>query len=178
MGKNYQLKYVDEEVWEQTPSEIQEKKKRFNTLQHRIKVRIGSIDRKKVEIKKTQSELSEWKKERNKLLQELQMFQEKIIPSISPYQSKINGYQWSINITLGGVKKTRYLGSNLKVRERLDEIKDLTLFSKDLYNLEDECKSGIRKIIQRNLIDDIEKDFDGMINKLKENKLKMWDYFY
>jgi hypothetical protein len=75
-----------------------------------------------------------------------------------------------------------YLGSNKNVRTRLDEIKDLELFLPKINNIKDdltkECRKEIRKIIQKNLVTEMEKDYQGVYIRWERNQLKMWDYFY
>ena len=179
MSKNYQLKYVDEEVWEQTPNEIQEKKKRFTNLQTWIKQRKKRIERLQTKIKLLQNERREWEKERTQLYSELHGFQENYIPSVSPTQQSGNNNQWSINLKIGTLKRKVYLGSDKKVREKLDEIKDVDIFTSKMYqrdDLSEECREEIRKIIQKNLTREMEEDFEGVNDRWKNNELKMWDY--
>ena len=181
MKKNYQLKYVSDEVWEKTPQPIQDKKKKYSTLNGLIKRREGKIERLKKELKSTQELVRENKKERTSLLEELQEFSENYIPSVSPYQSMTNNFQWSVNVKIGNVKKSPYLGSDKKVRKRVDEIKDMEVFEPkmgQIHDLRDELNEIIRNIIQKNLTKDLEKNFKSVQKKLKENKLKMWDYLY
>jgi hypothetical protein len=182
MGKNYELKRVDDEVWELTSPKIQEKKTRFGILQHYIKVRKKRIERLKKKIKELQLERIEWEKERGNLYDNLSSFQNNYIPSVNPTTQVGNNYQWSINLKIGGLKRKVYLGSNTKVRTRLDEIKDLELFLPKINNIKDdlteECREEIRKIIQKNLVKEMEKDYQGVYNRWEKNQLKMWDYFY
>lgn len=179
MKKNYQLKYVSDDVWNNTPKEIQEKKKEYTSVCWKIKQQEGKIYRLRIEIKRTQEKLKDSKSIRTELLSELQQFSENFIPSVSPYQSVYNNHQWSVNLKIGNVKKTRYLGSDKKVRLRVDEIKELDMFYNRLGQINDlreELTEVIRDLIQKNLSIELEKDFIGVQKKLKENKLKMWDY--
>lgn len=182
MSKKFELKWVDEEVWEQTPTEIQEKKTRFGELQHYIKIRKGRIERLKKKIKDLQLERLEWERERTLLYKDLIGFQKEYIPSVSSTSQPGNNFQWSINLTIGNLKRKKYLGSNKNVRERLDEIKDMELFlpkMTDIRNdLSKECKIEIDKIIQRNLVKEMEKDLESVTKKWERDELKMWDYFY
>ncbi len=181
MKKNYQLKYVSEEVWNTTSTEIQDKKKKYSNLNGLIKRREGKIERLRKELKKTQEQVRENKKDRTILLEELQQFSEKYIPSVSPYQSVTNNFQWSVNVKIGNIKKSPYLGSDKKVRIRVDEIKDVEMFYPRLGQMNDlreDLNEIIRNIIQKNLTKDLEKNFKKVQNKLKENKLKIWDYLY
>jgi len=184
MGRNFILKFVEEEVWEQTPIDIQKKKIRFGVLQYWIRIRKKRIERLKMKIKELSSERIEWEKERTMLYHELYEFQNDYIPSVSPTCQKGNSFQWSINLTIGNIKRKVYLGSNKKVRERLDEINNIEKFlpkyNKNIRggDLIDECRDEIRKIIQKNLINELEKDFKGVNEKWENNQLKMWDFFY
>ena len=183
MKKNYQLKYVSEEVWDNTPKEIQEKKMKYSNLNGLIKRREGKIERLRREIKNTQEQLKDNKKQRTVLLEELQEFSENFIPSVSPYQSVYNNNQWSVNLKIGNIKKSPYLGSDGNVRKRIDEVKDMSIFYQSMDNiggrdLKDELTEIIRNILQKNISKELEKDFKGVQKKLKENKLKMMDFLY
>ena len=181
MGKNYELKWVDDDVWEQTPLDIQEKKSRFGIIQHYIKVRKKRIERLKKKIKELQLERTEWEKERTILYTDLSEFQNNYIPSVNPTTQSGNNFQWSINLKIGNLKRKVYLGTNINVRTKLDEIKDTDLFvfkmgTRD--DLTEECREEIRKIIQKNLVKEMEKDYQDVYKRWGKNKLKMWDYFY
>ena len=182
MSKKFELRWVDDEVWKETPTDIQEKKIRFGVLQHFIKIRKRRIERLKKKIKELQLERSDWEKERTVLYHDLISFQKQYIPSVSPTVQPSNNFQWSINLTIGILKRKKYLGSNENVRKRLDEIKDIDIFSKkkdDMRNdLTKECREEIRKIIQKNIVKEMENDFDGVTKKWENDELKMWDYFY
>lgn len=182
MGKKYELKRIEEEIWRQTPLEIREKKYRFSDLRDWIIKNDKSIERYNKKIKKLKSDNREWKKEKNKLKSELHSFQFDYHPSVSPTQQSSKNYQWSINLTIGGLKRKKYLGSNSKVREKVDEVKDIEIFLPKISDIRNdlmkECNEEVRKIIQRNLIKELEKDFDGINEKWKNDELKMWDYLY
>ena len=169
-------------VLEQTPLDIQEKKSRFGIIQHYIKVRKKRIERLKKKIKELQLERIEWEKERRNLYDNLSSFQNNYIPSVNPTTQPSQNYQWRINLKIGGLKRSVYLGSNKNVRTRLDEIKDLELFLPKINNIKDdltkECRKEIRKIIQKNLVTEMEKDYQGVYIRWERNQLKMWDYFY
>jgi|GEM_PF-4853711 len=179
MKKNFQLKYVSEEVWMNTPEEIQEKKKKYSTLNGLIKKRESKLERLRREIKLTQQQLRENKKDRTILLDELQEFSENYIPSVSPYQSSSKSFQWSVNLKIGKLKKTLYLGSDKNVRKRMDEVlgKDmyLSVFGK-INDLSEELTEEIRNTIQRNLIEELQKDFRGVQKGYETKGLKMMDY--
>ena len=85
-------------------------------------------------------------------------------------------------MTIGILKRKKYLGSNENVRKRLDEIKDIDIFSKkkdDMRNdLTKECREEIRKIIQKNIVKEMENNIDVVTKKWENDELKMWDYFY
>jgi len=174
MKKNFQLKYVSEEVWMNTPEEIQEKKKKYSTLNGLIKKRESKLERLRREIKLTQQQLRENKKDRTILLDELQEFSENYIPSVSPYQSSSKSFQWSVNLKIGKLKKTLYLGSDKNVRKRMDEVlgKDmyLSVFGK-INDLSEELTEEIRNTIQRNLTKELHKDFRGIQNRYEKKGL-------
>lgn len=182
MKKNYQLKYVSDEVWNTTSTKIQDKKKKYSNLNGLVKRREGKIERLRKEIKKTQEQVKENKKERTILLEELQQFSEKYIPSVSPYQSITNNFQWSVNLKIGNVKKTSYLGTDKKVRTKVDEIKEMEMFLPRMGNIKDDMREElndiVRDIIQKNLTKELEKDFTKVQKKLKDNKLKIGDYLF
>ena len=179
MKKNFQLKYVSDEVWKNTPEEIQQKKKKYSTLNGLINKRKGKLERLRREIKSTQQQLNENKKVRTILLDELQEFSENYIPSVSPYQSSSNSYQWSVNLKIGKLKKTLYLGSDKNVRKRMDEVigedKYLHVFGR-INDLSEELTEEIRNTIQRNLIKELQKDFRGVQKRYETKGLKMMDY--
>lgn len=180
MSRNYQLKYVEDEVWEKTPEDIQNKKKRFGTLQHFIKIRKKRIERLKNKLRELKEERREWEKERTQLYKELHSFQTNYIPSVSPTQQSSNNYQWSLNVDLGNIKRKVYLGSDKNVRYKVDEILQIAKYGprvndwKD--NLSDECREDIRRIITNNLMKEMEKDNDMIIKKWRNNNLKFWDF--
>tara|TARA_B110000858_G_scaffold194053_1_gene247736 strand:- start:704 stop:1288 length:585 start_codon:yes stop_codon:yes gene_type:complete len=179
LKKNFQLKYVSEEVWMNTPEEIQQKKNKYSTLNGLINKRKGKLERLRREIKSTQQQLNENKKVRTILLDELQEFSENYIPSVSPYQSSSKSYQWSVNLKIGKLKKTLYLGSDKNVRKRMDEIngeeKYLPVFGR-IDDLSEELTEEIRNTIQRNLTKELHKDFRGIQNRYEKKGLKMMDY--
>lgn len=179
MKKNFQLKYVSDEVWKNTPEEIQQKKKKYSTLNGLINKRKGKLERLRREIKSTQQQLNENKKVRTILLDELQEFSENYIPSVSPYQSSSKSYQWSVNLKIGKLKKTLYLGSDKNVRKRMDEVigedKYLPVFGR-INDLSEELTEEIRNTIQRNLIKELQKDFRGVQKRYETKGLKMMDY--
>lgn len=181
MSKKFELSWVDDEVWEKTPEEIQEKKTRFGVLQHWIKIRKKRIERLQTKINKLQKERRGWEKERTSLYNELISFQKEYIPIVNPTTQVGNNFQWSVNLDLGGKKRKKYLGSDKNVRSKMDEIKNIDIFLPKLgtrNNLTEELREEIRKIIQRNIVKEMENDFDGVVTRWKEDKLKMWDYFY
>jgi hypothetical protein len=180
MIKNYELKRIDEEVWEKTPEKIQLDRKRFSFIRDEIKKKQRKIERYQKNIIRLKSERKELVKERNTLYHKLFTFQTDNFPSVSPTSQPSNNFQWSINLRLGDIKRKKYLGSNRKVRERLDELKGTSLFtlrmnSKD--DLTEDCREEIRKIIEKNLGKEIEKDKLGVFKRWKKDELKMWDYF-
>lgn len=182
MGKKYELKRIEEEIWRETPLEIRNKKYRFSDLRDWILKNDKSIERLEKKIKKLKLEKREWLREKNKLYSELHSFQFNYHPSVSPTQQRDKNYQWSINLTIGGLKRKKYLGSNSKVREKVDEIKDIEIFGRKISDIRNdlmkECNEEVRKIIQKNLISELEKDFDGFNEKWKNNELKMWNFLY
>ena len=182
MSKKFELSWVDDEVWGKTPNEIQEKKTRFGVLQHYIKIRKTRIERLQTKINKLEVERRGWERERTELYKDLIGFQKKYIPSVNPTVQPGNNFQWSINLQIGTIKRKKYLGSNKNVREKLDKIKDIEIFlpkMTDIRNdLTSDCRVEIRRIIQKNLVKEMEKDFDGINTKWKNDELKMWDYFY
>jgi hypothetical protein len=179
LKKNFQLKYVSDEVWMNTPDEIQKKKMKYSTLNGLIKRRESKIERLKREIRITQEQLNENKRDRTLLLDELQEFSENYIPSVSPYQSSSKSYQWSVNLKIGKLKKTLYLGSDKNVRKRMDEVigedKYLPVFGR-INNLNEELTEEIRNTIQKNLIEELQKDFRGVQYRYEKKGLKMMDY--
>jgi hypothetical protein len=162
-----------------TPEEIQQKKKKYSTLNGIIKKRKSKLERLRREIKTTQQQLNENKKDRTLLLDELQEFSENYIPSVSPYQSSSKSFQWSVNLKIGKLKKTLYLGSDKNVRKRMDEItkedKYLPVFGR-INDLSEELKEEIRNTIQKNLIEELQKDFRGVQKRYETKGLNMMDY--
>jgi predicted RNase H-like nuclease (RuvC/YqgF family) len=181
MGKKYELKRVEEEIWRKTPLEIREKKYRFSNLRDWIGKRKKKIEKLEIKIKELKLERREWEKEKNKLFSELHSFQYNYHPSVSPTQQVSKRNQWSINLTIGGLKRKVYLGSDSNVRERLDELKfdsKYTTLGEKRHSMDGHelVKEEIRKIIQQNLVNELKNDFDGFNEKWKKNELKMWDY--
>lgn len=181
MGKNYELKRLDEEIWERTPEKIQEMRRKFSFLRDEITKSNKKIDRYQTKIENIKSDKKEYEKERTLLYHKLVTFQMDNIPSVSPTVQPGNNYQWSINLTIGDVKRKKYLGSDKKVRKKLNEITDDDKFtSKTLTNdFIKECREEIRKIVQKNLMKEMETEKDLVIifKKWKKDELKMWDYF-
>lgn len=187
MGKNYELKRVEEEIWEQTPDHIQVKRRRFSFLRDEITKTKKKIDRHQKSIVKLKDELKEFETERNSLYPELVTFQTNNFPSVSSTLKKKNieskyHYQWSINLTIGDIKRKKYLGTNKIVRERLDEINNDDRYTSKLRfnkDLEEYCREEIRKIIRTNIGKEMmsEKGKVDLYKKWRKNDLKMWDYF-
>jgi len=181
MSKNYELKRIDEEVWEKTPEKIQLHRKRFSFLRDEIKKSQKKSDRYQKNVIRLKSERKILEKERNTLYHKLFTFQTDNLPSVSPTTQPSNNFQWSINLKLGDIKRKKYLGSNKKVRERLDELNNTGLFTSRMNAIDDlikDCREEIRKIIEKNLGKEIEKDKLGVFKRWKKDELKMWDYFH
>ena len=65
----------------------------------------------------------------------------------------------------------------------MDEIKDVLTYSSlgENYYYEDGheiVKVEIKRIIEKNLVLEMESDLDGVFERWKNDELKMWDYFY
>jgi len=183
MGKNYELKRVDEEVWKKTPIHIQELRRNFSFLRDEIAKRKKKIDKYQKLVKKLRTEKRNFERRRNLLYYQLYQFQLNNLPSVSPTQQKGNNYQWSINLKISDIIRKKYLGSDKKVRKRLDEIKDVLTYSSlgENYYYEDGheiVKVEIKRIIEKNLVLEMESDLDGVFERWKNDELKMWDYFY
>lgn len=182
MGKNYELKRIDEEIWERTPKNIQEMRRRFSLLRDEITKSNKKIERYQFLIKKIKTEKKESEKEKKILYHKLVTFQIGNIPTVSPSVQPGNNYQWSVNLTIGDVKRKKYLGSNIKVREKLDEINNHSFFISKMDSRKDdltkECRMEIKKIVQKNLMNEMETEEDLVIifKKWKKDELIMWDY--
>jgi len=182
MGKNYELKRIDEEIWERTPKNIQEMRRRFSLLRDEITKSNKKIERYQFLIKKIKTEKKESEKEKKILYHKLVTFQIGNIPTVSPSVQPGNNYQWSVNLTIGDVKRKKYLGSNIKVREKLDEINNHSFFISKMDSRKDdltkECRMEIKRIVQKNLMNEMETEEDLVIifKKWKKDELIMWDY--
>lgn len=182
MTKKFELKRIDEDVWEQTPLHIQEMRRRFSFLRDEISQSNKKIEKYQNSIRKLKTEKKQLEKERTILYNKLVTFHTENLPSVSPTVQPGNNFQWSINLKIGDISRKKYLGSNKRVRKKLDEIKDFTLYSDRIYNKKDDltesCREEIRKIIQKNLIKEMESDSLGVFKRWKKDELKMWDYLY
>ncbi|WP_405411688.1 hypothetical protein [Maribacter sp. Asnod1-A12] len=181
MGRNYELKRIDEDIWEKTPEKIQLKRRRYSQLRDDIIDSKKKIKDLQIGIKKLKDEKRDWEKEKIELYHQLVTFQEESIPSVSPTVQKGKNFQWSINLKYGGLKRKKYLGSNLKVRKKLDEIKNTILFVSRIEHRDDlmeECREEIRGIIEKNLMNEMrtEKEQVILLKKWKKDELNMWDY--
>lgn len=183
MGKNYDIKRIDDELWKQTPEEIQLMVRRFTFIRNEITKRKKKIDRYQKNIKKFRTERRDFERERNILYYQLYKFQVDNLPSVSPTQQKGNNFQWSINLKISDIIRKKYLGSDKKVRERLDEIKDgvtYTMLGDNDYSEDGHeiVKVEIKRIIEKNLVKEMKPNPDIFFEKWKSDDLKMWDYFY
>lgn len=182
MTKKIELKRLDEDVWEQTPPHIQEMRRRCSFLRDEITKSNKKVEKYQNNIGKLKTQKKNFEKEYINLSRKLITFQTENLPTVSPTVQAGNNYQWSINLTIGDIKRKKYLGGNKRVREKLDEIKDLSLYTSRINDLRDDltesCREEIRKIIQRNLVKEMESDLLGVFKRWKKNELKMWDYFY
>ena len=181
MGRNYELKRIDEDIWEKTPEKIQLKRRKYSQLRDDIIDSNKKIKDLQNRIKKLKGDKREWEKDKIELYHQLVTFQEKSIPSVSPTVQKGKNFQWSINLSYGGEKRKKYLGSNLKVREKLDEIKNTSLFisrKEHRDDLMEECREEIRKIVEKNLMNEMRTEEEQVIilKKWKKDELNMWDY--
>ena len=183
MGKNYALKKIDEDVWKQTPEDIQSMVKGFHIVNNTISELKDNIVMYQKRIKKLRTELRDYEEERKYLHETLYKFQVNNLPSVSPTQQEDNNFQWSINLNINNIRRKKYLGSDKNVRERLDEIKEVETYmmlrkksrTEDGHEI---VKVEIKKNIEKNLVKEIKPDPDGFFDKWKNDKLKMWDYFY
>lgn len=184
MERKYELKKVDEKVWENTPKKIQDMRRRFSFLRDEFTKSSKKIEKYQRWIKKEKTKKKENETELKELKKKLVTFQVDNfnIPIVSPtYQDHPNN-QWSVNLTIGDIKRKKYLGSNKKVREKLDEIKKVNHYTQRMDNLKDdfnkECREQIREIIHRNIVKEMDTNLLRVFKKWKKNELKMWDYFY
>lgn len=127
------LKWLELEEWVNLPESVQKDIFRFRDLNQWIKRREKKIER---IITKTLPELREgkreWEKEMNELYDKLHQFQSEFKFSVSITQSPKytkNQYQWRVNVTIGEIKRTPYLGNNKTVRRVLDKSIGGTEFS-------------------------------------------------
>ncbi|MCZ2845090.1 MAG: hypothetical protein O2U61_01110 [Candidatus Bathyarchaeota archaeon] len=182
MGRNYELKRIDEDIWENTKPKIQKKRKRYSKLRDDIIQSSNTIKELKKEIKKLMVKKKVWEKEKIELYHQLVTFQEKSLPSVSPTSQRGKNKQWSINFSYGGVKRKKYLGSDKKVREKLDEIKNTDVFvlryKNEIDDLKEECGNEIKKIIEKNLMNEMKTEEEQVIilKKWKKDELNIWDY--
>jgi len=185
MSRIYELKKVEEEVWESTPTHIQDMRRRFSFLRDEIPITNKEIDKLQKNINKLKTKKKEYEKEIKNHYQKLITFQINNfnIPTVSPtFQSGHYGH-WSINLEIGGVKRKKYLGTDRKVREELDKRKDFQLYTSKINDLKDDltesCREEIRKIVHRRLVKEMDDDGSLIVfKKWKNNKLKMGDYFF
>jgi len=183
MNRRYELKKVEEEAWEATPEHIQKMRIRFSFLRDEITKSIKKTERYQKSINKEKKVKKEYEIEIKELYQKLVTFQTDNfnIPTVSPTYQEGSNFQWSINLTIGDIKRKKYLGSNRKVRERLDEIKDVDYYTTTINSMDDwnkQCRVEIQKIIHRNIVAEMNDDLLNVFKKWKKNELKMWDYFH
>tara|TARA_R110001599_G_scaffold214286_2_gene412322 strand:- start:2514 stop:3068 length:555 start_codon:yes stop_codon:yes gene_type:complete len=182
MGRNYELNRIEEDIWEKTPEKIQLKRRKYSQLRDDIIDSNKKIKDFQNRIKKLKDEKKEWEKEKIELYHQLVTFQENSIPSISPTSQEGKNNQWSINFSYGGVKRKKYLGSDKKVREKLDEIKNTDVFvpryKNKIDDLNEECGNEVKKVIEKNLMNEMrtEEEQVNILKKWKKDELNMWDY--
>ena len=63
MGRNYELKRIDEDVWEQTPEHIQKDRRRYSYLRDEIAKSNKKIEHHQALIRKIKTEKKEYEKE-------------------------------------------------------------------------------------------------------------------
>jgi len=187
MRRKYELKKVDEKVWENTPKKIQDMRRRFSFLRDEVTKSSKKIEKYQGWIKREKTKKKELETVLKEHYQKLVTFQidNFNIPTVSPTYQKGDNNQWSINLTIGDIKRKKYLGSNKKVRERLDYLKDVDYYTINMYKTGDNdedwterCRVEIKKIIHRNLVKEMDNDVLSVFKRWKKNELKMWDYFH
>lgn len=180
MGKKYELKRVEEDVWRKTDVKIRNLKYRFSDLRDLISAGKNELEELNNSIAKKKSDIKKWEIEKRDLYSKLYNYQFNYHPSVSPTQQNGNNYQWSINLTIGDIKRKKYLGSNRNVRKRMDELTGLDTFSNALNHkggkLNKELKDAIRKIVQGNLISEMNINPETVYDKWKKDELNMWSY--
>lgn len=184
MNRKYELKKVEEEVWEQTPLHIQDMRRRFSFLRDEIPKTDKKIDKLQNSINKLKTKKKDYEKEIKNHYQKLITFQINNfnIPTVSPTFQSGQYCQWSINLSMGGIKRKLYLGTDRKVREELDKRKDFKLYTSKINDLRDDltesCREEIRKIVHRRLVKEMDNGVLEVFKRWKKNELKMGKYFF
>jgi len=158
------LKWLERDEWVNLPDEIKKDVLRFQNLNLWIRKREKKIETiLSVTLPELRKEKKKWEVEMNELYDKLHQYQSEYKLSISPTQSpkhSKNEYQWRVNITIGELKRTPYIGSNKMVRKVLDESFGGTEFSSTEKG--NKKSDEIKKII-------IERVKDGITKKMNEN---------
>jgi hypothetical protein len=185
MRKIKELHWLDDETWELLPEEIQKDKMKFNTFNSWIKKREKRIENLKIKIGELREKQREWETDRDEIYDKLHKYHKEYGVSVSPTQSpkhSKNSLQWRVNLTIGKESDIFYLGSNKLVRKKVDEVQGWVKYFPDNHKNKDseDIKSFIKQKIHKRILGELEKDFDGFMEKFKSKekgkKLNLIDY--
>jgi len=119
------LKWLELEEWVNLPESVQKDIYKFRDLNQWIKRREKKIDRIiSVTLPELRKGKKKWEDDLDELYDKLHQFQSEFKFSVSVTQSpkySKNSHQWRVNVTIGTIKRTPYLGNNKTVRKVLDE---------------------------------------------------------
>jgi hypothetical protein len=175
------IKWLESEEWVNLPEEIKKDILRFNNLCNWVEKRKKRIEGLKTKISELKEERRKWEVERNNLYDKLHKFQNEfkilISPTQSPKYSK-NQFQWRVNITIGEVKRTLYLGSNKNVRKVLDKSLGVDLYVRTTNKNEstNDMKRIIVQKIKKRIVTEMENNYGEFITNFEEKKLKLINY--
>lgn len=174
MKKIKELHWLDDDTWELLPKEIQKDKMEFNTLNSWIKKREKRIENLKIKIGDLRDGQRGWEKDRDEIYDRLHKYHKEYGVSVSPTQSpknSKNSLQWRVNLTIGKESDIFYLGSNDSVRSKIDEIFGVNIYlNQSSLNQREtikEFKSILKQKIHKRILIELEKDFDGFMEKFR-----------
>ena len=122
---DYRIEKVGEQ-WEFLPEKERNEKREYENLTIRINRREKKIESDMVKIKKLKEDLKEWKKKRTEGYNKMVKYHKKFLPSFSTYldDDGFGNPQLGMWISIGGKRKSVYLGTLSSVSYHLDLLED------------------------------------------------------
>ena len=123
MKRERYLNFLSDEVYYSLHPDLQQDIKKYRSISRSIKLKKSKKTRLKNEIKETDKEIHQLKKDQTKLWGKVIIFKEEYIPNVSVtmYIKKKYKY-WNCTIRIRGVAKSIYLGSDKKLRQQVSDL--------------------------------------------------------